>query len=147
LCHHFESKSINAPETIALVRKRINRDKLAWEVVKDEHPEWNRREKTEGIKLSILIPSVLSRYEKLGRILDQLKPQITDEVEVVVHTDNKKISLGDKRNKLLSLANGEYIVMIDDDDRITEDYVFELLKAIESGAECICYEVECSVNG
>jgi hypothetical protein len=25
--------------------------------------------------------------------------------------------------------------------------VFELLKAIESGAECICYEVECSVNG
>lgn len=45
------------------------------------------------------------------------------------------------------MANGKYIVMIDDDDRIANDYISELLAAIKSGAECICYEVECSVNG
>lgn len=75
------------------VRKRINRDKLAWDVIKDEHPEWCVKPSTKEVQLSVIIPSVLSRHEKLGRILEQLKPQLTDEVEVVVYTDSKVISL------------------------------------------------------
>ena len=97
ICHHFESKTINAPETKELVRKRINRDKLAWQVVKDEHPEWedNHKLKTEikKPKLSILIPSLPSRYKQLGNLLEKLNPQITEEVELIIYTDNKSISL------------------------------------------------------
>lgn len=48
------------------------------------------------------------------------------------------MSIGEKRNRLLSMATGEYIVFIDDDDSISEDYVKLILYAIEdSRPDCI----------
>ena len=55
--------------------------------------------------------------------------------------DNKRRSVGQKRNDLMFLAQGDYIAFIDDDDMITEDYVTELLKAAQGGADVVCFKV------
>lgn len=101
---------------------------------------------SNGIKLSVLIPSLLTRIESLSELLKRLSPQLTNEVEVVILTDNKKITLWAKRNELVKLSHWEYIVMLDDDDDISDDYISSLLEAIEHWTDVICYKMKCSVN-
>ncbi len=98
------------------------------------------------IKLSILIPTVPRRKAKLDILLEWLYPQLTDEVELIVMMDNKKRTLGYKRNEMLWLAKGEYVVFIDDDDEISSDYVSTLLEATNSKADVLCYNVEISID-
>ena len=57
-------------------------------------------------------------------------------VEVIALIDNKELSTGEKRNKLLFLAKGKYIIFIDDDDWIPDYYINELLIAAKSNADC-----------
>ena len=95
------------------------------------------------MQLSILILSVFERQETLGKLLKQLENQIgtNKEVEVLVLTDNRRRTIGTKRTNLVQSAQGKYVVFIDDDDRIAPNYVSELLKAIESEPDCICFNV------
>lgn len=104
--------------------------------------------------LSILICTVDVRSaDFLPRLLDQLKPQLTPDVELLYLGDiigaGKHLSLGAKRNKMLQIADGGYVVFIDDDDRISTDYVAELLKAIalKPDVDIINYIVECGIDG
>lgn len=46
--------------------------------------------------------------------------------------DNGEMSIGEKRNSLIDMSTGEYIVFIDDDDMIAIDYVEKILDAIEN---------------
>jgi hypothetical protein len=89
------------------------------------------------IKLSILIPWLPNRNQ--SRIFNKL--YWPEWVEVLSLIDNKKRTLSDKRNDLINLAKWEYISFIDDDDDITEDYIYEILKAIEHNPDAICYKV------
>jgi len=100
------------------------------------------------MKLSILICTVPSRAKTfLPKLLDKLLPQTIKDVEVLYLGDNKQRSVGQKRNDLLNLAQGEYVVFVDDDDKVTDDYVSLILKGIESGTDVINFGVNCSVNG
>jgi glycosyltransferase involved in cell wall biosynthesis len=104
------------------------------------------------MKLSILIPSVPSRRKfYLDRLLDELDKQIENrnDIEVLVFYENKKRSLGEKRTDLLNLAKGEFTVFIDDDDRITEDYLSSIMEVIENNpnVDCIVYDKICTING
>ena len=102
------------------------------------------------INLSILIPSVPARMKFfLPRLLGQIDDQIEahDDVEVIILYDNKKRILGKKRNDLLALAQGEYLAFIDDDDRISEDYLDEIMSAIHAGdSDCIVFDSICTIN-
>lgn len=98
------------------------------------------------VKLSILIPSMPSRIKHLDKLLNILTPQLTNEVELIVLMDNKIISLWNKRNQLLNLSHWKYVVWIDDDDVITDDYISELLKAIEYDTDCITFDMEISID-
>ena len=61
-------------------------------------------------KLSILICSLNSRNEKfLSRLKYNLSSQLTDEIEVLIASDNGEMTIGEKRQKLLEKAAGEYI--------------------------------------
>lgn len=95
--------------------------------------------------LSILIPTLTDRVDKLKRQLER----IGSGVEVIYLGDNRYISTGKKRNVLLSLASGEYSCFIDDDDLISEDFCSEVLKAIESNPNVtvINYEVQITTDG
>ncbi len=100
------------------------------------------------MKLSILVCSTQNRYNTfLTKILKELFAQSTDEVEILTLIDDKKRMLGTKRNNLVDIAQGEYVTFVDDDDRISKDYVSELLKAIESKSDIINFVVSVSLNG
>lgn len=80
------------------------------------------------ILLSIMILSCPSRRKfHLQRILDSVEAQIASytkaEVEVLVFYDNKKRSVGEKRNNMVEMSNGKYVTFLDDDDAVADNYV------------------------
>lgn len=99
------------------------------------------------LKLSILIPSIVSRGEFLTRILDILRPQLTPEVEVVINLDACGRTVGEKRNSLLQSAEGEYVSFIDDDDVVSPDYIAEMMAGISLGVDVVAIRGEVTRNG
>jgi glycosyltransferase involved in cell wall biosynthesis len=92
------------------------------------------------MKLSILICSVQKRLHKFAQLAEHLEKQAQNKpVEILWLGDNKTMTVGEKRNKLLSLSKGQYVCFVDDDDWVADDYVDELLKGTESGADVICF--------
>ena len=86
--------------------------------------------------LSILIATVTPREKYLNRLLYTLQNQIIknnlqDKIEILVYKDNFEKSLGEKRNMMVKLAKGKYVVDIDDDDMVSENYCSSIIKAIE----------------
>jgi glycosyltransferase involved in cell wall biosynthesis len=73
--------------------------------------------------LSILIPTVPERLDKLALLLDSIKKQSGfDLCEVLYFGDNRSRTIGAKRNALLEAARGKYVAFCDDDDGVSEDY-------------------------
>lgn len=97
--------------------------------------------------LSILICSLESRVDLLGQLLTTLGPQLTDEIELLIDADDGKISIGSKRNALLHNAKGEYVCYIDDDDRVPEDYIAQILSALETRPDCVGFNLAYYVDG
>lgn len=92
------------------------------------------------MKLSILIPSLYSRFEFLSKLLACISVQnkvCLNQTEILINTDNTAKSIGQKRNELLQSANGEYSVFIDDDDTISEDYLLRIFEGINKGVDHI----------
>jgi glycosyltransferase involved in cell wall biosynthesis len=94
------------------------------------------------MKLSILIRSLYKRDAMVKELLANLFTQVVKgshyfNVEVLVNRDNKEITSGEKANQLLRAAQGKYIVFIDDDDEVADNYIQLILDAIEEDADCI----------
>lgn len=95
--------------------------------------------------LSILICSLKTRKRFLDNLIKILKPQLQPNVEIIINTDNKELSIGTKRNQLLDAAtaiNSEFIAFIDDDDRVHPQYVKKILTAISSTPAPVCIGME-----
>lgn len=105
------------------------------------------------IKLSIIIP-MYNTEPYIDQLLKALAPQLTNETEVIVVDDgsdfpflppyhsikiirqtNKGVSSA--RNRGLKVAKGQYIVFIDSDDLVSDDYVAQVFKAIESEPDTV----------
>ncbi len=95
------------------------------------------------MKLSILIPSIPERFEKACELYEKCLDQATDEVEVLMFTDNRKRTIGAKRNDLLSLTRGKYFMLLDDDDDIRDDFVESILPYTEDLNDVITFKQEC----
>lgn len=99
------------------------------------------------VRLSILIchnPKEAWRVPLLNSLRNSLyfqcAGQLDDEgVQVVVMSGHA--SIGSKRNALLDKANGQYVAFVDDDDEVAPNYLKELMRGIDSGADC------CSLKG
>jgi hypothetical protein len=103
------------------------------------------------IKLSILIPTVPSRLSFFyPRIMNELINQTKsrNDIELLALFDNKIRTIGEKRQELLNLAKGEYLVFIDDDDRISSDYIKEIIDTLYEHPDCDCivFDTICRVN-
>lgn len=104
------------------------------------------------ILLSILIPSLNERAGMLAVLLRKLEQQIEscgakDKVEICVSIDDKERTTGSKRNELMSLARGEYLIGHDDDDDPPSWYIEELLIACKSGADCFAISGVITTDG
>lgn len=97
------------------------------------------------MKLSILICTLESRKPMFDRLIAHLDKQMSPEVEVLFSRDNGQCNRGAKRQSLLEQAQGDFIVFRDDDDRIPNDYVPRVLKAITErpDIDCIGYKFAC----
>ena len=103
-----------------------------------------------SFKLSILIPTLNSRSCQLKSMVDELNYQIQGKpVQLIWFGDNKSITTGEKRNNLLSMAKGDFISFVDDDDKIAPNYISTLLNAIEKNQlkTVICFRGEKTING
>ena len=100
------------------------------------------------ILFSILIPCVPSRVAKLSRLFDRLGGQIDDQpVEILAFLDNKKRSVGLKRDALVQSARGKYLAFCDDDDDVTDDYVGRIVEvAGHTDADVIVFNQLCQIN-
>lgn len=100
--------------------------------------------------LSILTPAVPSRREQLRVLHDELTRQIGEQqVELLAFLDNKRRSVGAKRDALLRAARGDYIAFVDDDDFVSEDYVASILEAVrtEPSPDVVTFLQRATVNG
>lgn len=96
----------------------------------------------KGIRFSILICSLDDRKLLLNRLLAKLMKQMKENVEIIINSDDGKISIGKKRNLLLADSKGDYIAFVDDDDLVSDDYISKILKALKSNPDCCGIEGE-----
>lgn len=104
--------------------------------------------------LSILIPTVPRRvsncFQSIIKGLERQSAMYPDgQIELIGLYDNKVMRLGAKRNKLLSIASGKYIAFIDDDDRIADNYIVEIMRVIRSqrNPDVIHFPITCTIKG
>jgi len=97
--------------------------------------------KTYPCDWTILIPTIPGREQSLQKLIGtvrRLSRQICPQLKVVIRLgfDDRKISIGAKRQQMLQAAEGRYVSFIDDDDMVTPAY-------FEDGAACIGGGFDC----
>lgn len=96
--------------------------------------------------LSILIPTVFDREAQFASLSNFLRKQIpsSDDVEILhlctLPVKHGGMPTGGKRQQLLSIAKGQYVVFIDDDDKVSEEYVSEILAAALHNPDVITFD-------
>lgn len=99
------------------------------------------------INLSILICTLPERKESYDYINKKLMNQCFDlgvfcnEVEICSHNNNV-LTTGAKRNALLEMARGKFIVFVDDDDDVSDDYVEKIFFTILKHPYIDCIGIE-----
>lgn len=105
---------------------------------------------------SVLICSIPERYHTvqplLLSLLEHQHMARMPDVELLMLLDNRRRSVGAKRNALLAAARGEYISFVDDDDEVARDYVQKLYRAIcqtrktDIPADVVCFGQRCTLQ-
>lgn len=99
----------------------------------------------KNIQLSILIPSIPSRFDKANALYKKLLEMSEDmDVEILMLCDNRLMSIGEKSEYLKNMSCGKYFCFIHDDDELLS--VKEIYDAALLGAEVdvISFKAECT---
>jgi len=94
------------------------------------------------MRLSILIPSIPSRFDKLFKTYNHIVNLCEGkDIEVLAFTDNKKRTIGEKRDALVQMSNGKYIMFVDDDDTLLN--IDDVYEATLHDVDVITFKQEC----
>lgn len=99
------------------------------------------------MRWSILIASIASRYPKpAGTLIERLQWLASPyDIEILALVDNRAcMEVGEKRNRLLDMARGDYISFVDDDDTVSDVYCRRIMAEIPRGADVICFGQQCT---
>ena len=98
------------------------------------------RLKVELLKktLSILVLTIPGREHLLERLKSIIEPQLTEDVELLIEFDDGSLEVGAKRNKVLDRSNGRYICFVDDDDRVSDTYISDIMAILNSSDVDCC---------
>lgn len=100
------------------------------------------------MKLSILIPTVPSRFNFYTQLIEHINKQKTEDVEIISDTADVGVkTTGQKRNDLLNSARGEYVWFIDDDDWISDTAISDILEGIKSNPDSFAINGTYTENG
>lgn len=96
----------------------------------------------EKPQLSILIPSIPSRFNKVIALYNHIE-SLTEgmNVEILILTDNKRRSIGEKHNSLKNICNGKYFMFIHDDDSLVE--IKDVYQATFEDVDVITFKQNC----
>lgn len=93
--------------------------------------------------MSILIPSIPSRFEKSQKLYKMLLDKAEGkEIEIIMLVDNKVMSIGEKQNKLKDCAHGKYFCFIHDDDKLVN--LHDIYEATSLDVDVITFNAVCS---
>lgn len=94
------------------------------------------------MRLSILIPSIPSRFDKAVKLYNSLLEKIEDrEIEIIMMTDNKVMTIGEKQNHLKTMAHGKYFCFLHDDDELVN--IYDLYEATSLDVDVITFDALC----
>lgn len=96
--------------------------------------------------LSILTPTTPDRVNHLNNLRGYLGP-LPEGVEHLTDDRGKHVPTGTKRNDLIQKAQGEWVVSIDDDDWVRNDYISLILEALKSNPDCVTFQGWYTENG
>lgn len=106
--------------------------------------------------LSILIPATPRRVTShLDALVRKLEKQISETAhpqafEVLCFLDNRRRTIGEKRDALVQMSRGYFVAFCDDDDDVSDDYIARLDSAItyaNSRTSVITFDQRVIVNG
>lgn len=95
--------------------------------------------------LSILTPSIPRRAAKLAALGDIIRPWLGPDIEWLVITDERPS--GPKRNEMMDMARGRYVLHLDDDDRLASDFPSVVLPELTGHSDLVMYDAIASLNG
>jgi hypothetical protein len=99
------------------------------------------------MKWIILIPTLPERSDKLRRLTTILDRQLVEGVSYKIHDGGKSIPTGTKRNMLIEQTQSEYFSFIDDDDKVSHDYVKQVMTALEVSPDVVTFNGFMTTNG
>lgn len=92
-----------------------------------------------------MIPSIPSRFDKAIKLFKELQILCEDmDIEILMLTDNKKRTIGEKREALKNLSRGKYFMFVDDDDSLLS--VKEIYDETEHFVDVITFKQRCLNN-
>lgn len=122
------------PKLSILIATTEERRGMYYELMTEFENQIKAEEYNNG---SVLIDSSLSTWRNCtGK-----------DVEVISVSDNKGISIGRKRQVLLDMAVGEWVVFFDDDDWPASNYVELILSNMSDSVDCMGIKVKMTTNG
>lgn len=91
---------------------------------------------------TIMIPTIPGRERSLQTLITQIRTlsqQICPQLRVSIRLgfDDRKITIGAKRDQMLQAAEGRYMSFIDDDDTITPAYFEDAAACIQGRFDCM----------
>jgi len=99
-------------------------------------------------ELSILICTLPERGAVLQRLQQMLQRQMARQpVEMIFDRTGPHMTVGAKRNALLSRASGRYVAFIDDDDTVHPSYVGLVLDRLKFNPDCVELRGTMTTNG
>lgn len=94
------------------------------------------------MQLSILIPSIPSRWERSQKLYTKILNMCEGkDIEVLLFMDNKKRTVGGKRDALVQMSRGKYFMFVDDDDDLVS--VDEIYQATFQDVDVITFKQQC----
>ena len=99
---------------------------------------------------SILICTMPKRAHFLEQLLSTLQHQVDESdglVDIIIESDDGKMTIGEKRNLLVSKCQSEYSSFIDDDDLVSYNYVNAHLLKLVSNPDGIGFKGRITQDG
>lgn len=98
--------------------------------------------KSKIIQLSILIPSIPSRFHMVEALYKRLLAMKgTKRIEIIVLMDNKVMSIGEKCNHLIASCRGKYFMICHDDDELVS--LSAIYRATFKDVDVIDFKAKC----
>lgn len=102
--------------------------------------------------VSVLICTLPERHAIFKRVYDELckqKETTIIRVEILFDSRDKSVSVGQKRNDLLSRCSGRYCCFVDDDDMVSSDYlkIYEKAFQVSPLPDCVSLHGMLYING